>query len=79
MTINGQQTKATHFAYDDCHKIYILESENDREEARSAGYDILPIKELEETFNDSCGLQFISSWDLSKHFVDQFQDAEFED
>jgi hypothetical protein len=79
MTINGQTTTAKEFAYDDCHKIYILESENDRDEARSAGYDILPIKELEETFNDSCGLQFISSWDLSKHFVDQFQDAEFED
>lgn len=79
MTINGQQTKATEFAYDRCHKIYLLESENDRGEARDSGYDILPIENLKKAFNKSCGLQFISSWDLSKRFVDQFQGAEFED
>ena len=79
MKINGQQTKAKEFAYDGCHKIYILESENDRDEARSTGYDILPIKNLRKAFNKSCGLQFISSWDLSKDYVRQFQDADFED
>lgn len=78
MIINGQQTKAKEFAFDGCHKIYLLESENDRGEAQDCGYDILPIKELKKAFNESCGLQFISSWDLSKSFVKQFEEACFE-
>ena len=78
MKINGQQTNAKEFAYDGCHKIYILESKNDRDEAQDCGYDILPIENLRKAFSKSCGLQFISNWKLSKHFVDQFQEACFE-
>ena len=79
MRINGQETKAKEFAYDGCHKIYLIESENDRAAAEDCEYDILPISSLKKTFNKSCGLQFISNWKLSKHFVNQFEDAYFED
>ena len=78
MKINNQTTTAKEFAYDGCHKIYLLESENDKDEARDCGYDILPIQNLKKTFNCSCGLQFISNWNLSKSYVNQFQDACFE-
>ena len=79
MKINGETIKAEEFAYDGCHKIYLIEDKQDREEA-SCGYDILPISELEYTFNKSCGLQFISNWKLSKSYADQFQaDVWFED
>lgn len=73
MTINGKETNATHFAYDGCHKIYLLEDENDEREARSNEYEIRPIKQVEKVFHNSCGLQFINNWKLDKCFVSQFE------
>jgi len=78
MKINGTTTNAKEFAYDGCHKIYLIESMNDLGEARDSGYDIHPISNLKNVFNDSCGLQFIYSWDLSNHYVKQFEDVCFE-
>ena len=75
MTINGKKTTATRFAYDGCHKIYLLESEEDAAEATSYEYGILPISKLKETFDNSCGLQFISNWGLDKQFVSQCEPA----
>ena len=76
MTINGQHTDAKEFAYDGCHKIYLLESEDDFYEARDSGYDIIPIASLRKTYDRSCGLQFISNWKLDKSFVNQFEQWE---
>lgn len=73
MKINGQKTNATHFAYDGCHKIYLIEDEMDLNEANIMGYDILPISRLEKTFNESCVLQFISNWKLDKSYAEQFE------
>ena len=73
MKINGQLTDAKHFAFDGCHKIYLIESEPDAAEARHSGYDIRPIEELESAYESSCGLRFISNWQLDKSFVGQFQ------
>jgi len=78
MKINGQEVVGYKFAYDGCHKIYVIESIRDREEAKVSGYDIHPISELKKKYNKSCGLQFISNWSLSKSYVSQFEDAEFE-
>jgi hypothetical protein len=78
MKINGETTTAKEFAFDGCHKIYLIESEDDRADARGCGYDILPISSLREAFNNSCGLQFISNWKLTKSFVNQFGEACFE-
>jgi hypothetical protein len=78
MKINGIETKAREFAFDGCHKIYLIESEQDRGEARDSGYDILPISSLRKSFNNSCGLQFISSWDLSVRYCNQFQKLSIE-
>jgi hypothetical protein len=70
--INGKETSAKEFAYDGCHKIYLLDQEQDRDEARDCGYDILPISQLQKTFDSSCGLQFIDNWKLNKCYVSQF-------
>ena len=77
MFINGNKTDAISFAYDGCHKIYLCESGMDVAEAMKMGYDILPIEMLEEIYNESCSLKFISNWQLSKQFVPQFEDAIF--
>ena len=78
MIINNKQTTATHFAFDNCHKIYILESEKDKEEAVKFNYSILPMVEIEETYNKSCCLRFIKNWQLTTCFVGQFETAVFE-
>ena len=53
MKINGIETKAKEFAYDGCHKIYLLEDEQDKQETMKIGYRILPIEKLEETYDNS--------------------------
>lgn len=78
ITVNKQQIIDEQFAYDGCHKIYIIEDESDREIALSCDYKIHPISELEEKFNDSCDLKFINNWKLNKTYVKQFEEAIFE-
>ncbi len=78
MKINNQETEAKKFAYDGCHKIYLIEDEADEKMALEYTYKILPIEELEETFEKSCELRFISNWKLTKSFVKQFENAIFE-
>jgi hypothetical protein len=75
MNINSKQTKAKHFAYDGCHKIYLIDDTLDKEEASDSGYDILPISKLRDTFEESCSLRFISDWKLKNQYVEQFEDA----
>lgn len=61
------------FAYDGCHKIYMLNNDKEAEEAKKFGYSILPIEDLEKTFINSCELRFIQTWDLKKTYIDQFE------
>ena len=78
MRINGIEVLGDTFAYDGCHKIYICECQSDEEEAVEYGYKILPMEVLDEIWEDSCPLRFISNWALNKQYVPQFEDAEFE-
>ena len=71
MKVNGQEIKAMYFAFDGCHKIYLLESEKDMVEAVGLDYKVLPIEELEDTYNKSCPLRFIYLWDLTETIVPQ--------
>jgi hypothetical protein len=75
MKINGEIIRAKEFAFDGCHKIYICESASESEEAMQSGYVILPIDQLESTYERSCELRFISNWKLDKSFVEQFTDV----
>lgn len=76
MKINGIEVVSNgYFAYDGCHKIYILENEKDLQESTKAGYIIYPITDLEEAYNNSCDLRFIYNWALDKVYVKQFEDG----
>lgn len=78
MKINGQKITAEQFAYDGCHKIYLINTAKDKKELTGLGYKLFPIKELEETFKKSCSLRFISNADLQgEHIVDWFEVAKF--
>ncbi len=77
MKINDIPTAAKKFAFDGCHKIYLLESRKDVTEARQAGYGVLPIQDLQDVYENSCGLRFISNWSLTTSFAAQFENAEF--
>ncbi|GAB4972880.1 MULTISPECIES: hypothetical protein [Mycobacterium] len=67
---------ATEFAWDGCHKIYLIRSAEERAQLVEMGYgeggsEILPISELPEVWGYTCGLRFISSGDLTQHYVEQ--------
>lgn len=63
------------FAYDGCHKIYIIEDENDLKEAKKHDYEIHDIKELPKIWENSCDLRFIHNWKLTKTYISQFTDG----
>lgn len=74
MKINNQITDAKQFAFDGCHKIYLIESEADAKDAVATGYELFPIQELESAYRNSCGLRFINNWKLDTCFVPQFEE-----
>ena len=78
MKINNIEIEATQFAYDGCHKIYIIEDEQDKQEAIKLNYKLYHIEELPQTYNNSCSLRFINNWKLDKTFCGQFETAKFE-
>lgn len=60
------------FAYDGCHKIYIMETIEDIMLFTAYGYDIYPIEKLKETWKNSCSLRFIHNGNLKKNYIPQF-------
>lgn len=78
MKINGIEVIGNSFAYDGCHKIYILETKEDAAEALSYGYEIIPIAHVENAYRNSCGLEFISNWALTTHYAEQSETAKFD-
>ena len=62
------------FAYDGCHKCYIIETEEDKKGMTEFGYDVLPIIDLANTFNNSCPLRFIDNASLTKAIVPQCEE-----
>ena len=59
------------FAFDGCHKIYIMETIEDIMKFTAYGYDIYPIEKLKETWKNSCPLRFIDNGKLNKIYVPQ--------
>lgn len=73
--INGTKIKTNgFFAYDNCHKIYIIEDSKDTKEAKEIGYDIYSIEDLQNAYENSCPLRFISNWKLDKQYIKQFEE-----
>ena len=79
MHINKIEITAKKFAYDGCHKIYLLENEAEEAEALENRYTIYPIELVKETYKDSCSLRFISSWNMKEYkvYVGQCERAYF--
>lgn len=78
--INNKVVIGEEFAYDGCHKMYVIEDEEDKKTALSYGYeeaDFLPIEELQSTYHASCDLRFIHNFKLDKTYVGQYERADF--
>ena len=78
MKVNGVEIKGDLIAYDGCHKIYIIEDEEDEKQAEKAGYLIGPIKDLQKVYEYSCELRFISNWKLTTFYAPQYEVALFD-
>ena len=60
--INGTIIKSKMFAYDGCHKLYLINDKKSKQEAIELNYDIYDIKDLVYAFINSCSLRFINEW-----------------
>lgn len=78
MKINNIEVIGKKFAYDNCHKIYVIEDEKDLKEAKEIGYNIYDIADIKEAYENSCPLRFISNWKLNKNYISQFENAVFQ-
>ena len=61
--INGIEINAVAFAYDGCHKIYLLNYNESIIEAEDAGYDVYDIGNIISAFVYACHLRFINEWE----------------
>ncbi len=77
-SVNGIEITAAEFGFDGCHKIYLIENDEERDELRELEYEILPIAMLPQVWADSCPLRFILSADLETSYVRQGEPAFFE-
>jgi hypothetical protein len=82
MKINGKTVTGDRFAFEGCHKIYVIDTPEQEADARDYGYEIYPIEDIKQAYKDSCSLKFISSWPMNGDnfvsYVAQFEDAIFE-
>lgn len=67
------------FAYDGCHKIYILETKEELEEALEVRYEIIPIEKIKEFYKKSCPLRFIENWGLTTRYCEQLEEAKIDE
>ena len=76
------EVKADMFAYDGCHKIYLITSEKEESEALDYGYELWGVNNLPSVWDSTCPLRFIQFWDvenLKGNLVPQCFDAEIEE
>lgn len=84
--INGIEVVGEKFVWDGCHKIYIIEDDNDLIQCMELwgtlvnGTDLFDIRDIENVWYKSCSLKFIYNWKLDKQYVSQeenFKNIEF--
>jgi len=69
--INDTLIRSDEFAWDGCHKLYVVTDQEARDQLEGYGYDFFPIDELKDCWDRSCGLRFISDASLSCDYVSQ--------
>jgi hypothetical protein len=80
LKINGETVtaEALLFAYDGCHKVYLVTSEAGRRSLLEHGWvedDFRHPSELPAVWEQTCPLRFISNADLQTVYVEQCDDA----
>ena len=78
MKVNGKKINGIGFAFNGCHKIYIVANKKEWNEAIANGYKCYSLRGLQAAWNDSCPLRFISTWSLTDYYVPQGEQATFE-
>lgn len=73
--IGNQSIDALGFAWDGCHKIYVLRNQEEQAELIDLGYGTYEPQELPDVWARSCGLRFVSSGDLTEQYIAQGEDA----
>lgn len=79
--INGTEVAATGFAYDGCHKIWLIFTDSDREALIDAGYttaEFRPVSELPAVWEATCPLRFILSAANFDSYIEQGADGTVE-
>lgn len=69
------------FAWDGCHKIYLITTRDQAYDAFGYDYDLLDISLIKQVYEESCPLRFIDFWDVEniKHpVIPQCEDGEIE-
>ena len=61
---NYRVVNCNRFAWDGCHKIYLITTPEQQAEAARYNYDILDTTELPRAWKESCSLRFIEFWDV---------------
>ena len=79
MKIKGKEVVGVAFAYDGCHKIYVVEDRKDIDEAFAYGYTILPLSVLKTTYDNSCSLRYISNWKMTVSYIKQGKKGDFKE
>lgn len=69
--INDTRIWADEFAWDGCHKLYIVTDQESRDQLEGYGYDFFNIAELQECWDSSCMLKFISDASLNCNYINQ--------
>ena len=76
LKINGKEVKNNGaYAFDNCHKFYILENDNEKFKALEFGYEIYPIQHLVTDLKNSCPLRFINSFNLENTYLLQGEES----
>lgn len=76
--INGKRIDAYGFAFDGCHKFYLIENDDQAKMLDGYGYRLYLIEGLPRAWADSCPLRFIEKADFSETVVGQCEPAVFE-
>lgn len=78
MKVNGKTIKGIGYAFDRCHKIYILADLAEWKQAKEYGFECWALKTLPKVWEYTCPLRFISTWSLTDYYVEQGENAVFE-
>lgn len=71
----------TLFVWDECHRIYLVENQNDIESVKQTWGDdtiFYNIDKLPKIWYKSCPLRFVYNWSGTKRYVEQGNYADFE-